>query len=101
MKEECGVLVFLVSVVIVVVILISTAMALFVSFPQHEHAFNTQVQGLITEYCTAPRAEDAQGARQQLMHVIEGDPDSMNRLPGALHSRAQAVYSNERESACQ
>lgn len=68
--------------------------------PYADAAFSGQVQGLVTEYCTAPRTDDQQGARQQLVQLIDGKPNDFNALPTALHNRAQGVYSNNR-GACQ
>lgn len=68
--------------------------------PYQESAFNSQVQGLITEYCTAPRVPDQEGARQQLIQLVDGKPDDYKNIPTALHNRVQLVYENNRNGAC-
>lgn len=68
--------------------------------PYVDSAFNGQVQGLVSEYCTAPRSDDQEAARQQLKQLIDGKPDAFQQLPTALHTTAQAAYSNNRQGAC-
>lgn len=65
--------------------------------PYQDNAFNGQVQGLITEYCTAPRTDDQQGARQQLMQLMDGKPDNFKAMPSTLQDKAKEVYYDNRE----
>lgn len=69
--------------------------------PYADSAFNSQVQGLVTEYCTAPRSDDQEAARQQLKQLIDGKPDEFSTLPTALQTTAQEVYNDQRKEACQ
>src|SRR6266496_521748 len=67
--------------------------------PLENKAFNSQVQGLITEYCTAPQVADEQAARSQLSNLQAGRPDDFNNLPSALKQKAQAVVNNDTRGA--
>lgn len=67
--------------------------------PYRDNAFNGQVQGLITEYCTAPRSDDQLAARQQLMQLIDGKPDEFKTVPSTLQDKAKEVYYDNR-SVC-
>jgi hypothetical protein len=68
--------------------------------PLENKAFNSQVQGLVTEYCTAPQAADEQAARSQLSNLVAGDQADFNNLPSALKQKAQAVVNDDVKGAC-
>jgi hypothetical protein len=68
--------------------------------PYYQDGFRGEVSGLVTEYCTAPRDSDKQGARQQLNSKLAGDPDRVQRLPNDLRRKAYAVSDNNPQEAC-
>lgn len=62
--------------------------------PYQQHAFTSEIQGLITEYCSAPKKADKDAARMQLKTVIEGDSYRFKQLPDALSKDANLVASD-------
>ena len=68
--------------------------------PLADNAFNSEVQGLVTEYCTAPRQDDELAARSQLSNLVAGKPDQFHNLPSELKQKAQAVVNNDINGAC-
>ena len=63
-------------------------------------AFSGQVSGLVADYCTAPRPNDQEDARQQLISVALNQPNQWTALPTDMQSRAQLVRDNNRTEAC-
>lgn len=96
----CGLIVGTIIVVLAIIVIGSVAWWFFYQKPLVDTAFNSQVQGLVSEYCTAPRAPDEEAARIQLKTLVAGKPDSFNQLPSQLKQEAQAVMNNDRRSAC-
>src|SRR4051812_41529040 len=68
--------------------------------PLADNALNSEVQGLVTEYCTAPRQDDELAARSQLSNLVAGKPGEFNSLPSELKRKAQAVVNNDINGAC-
>jgi hypothetical protein len=93
--------VFIVMMAIVLACVIGGALWWFVfDKPVRDNAFNHQVQGIISEYCTAPHATDREYARQDLKQLEEGKPDLFKSLPDDLRYTAQNVINNDYEGAC-
>ena len=101
-KTVCGLgLVTIIVVIVFIGILATGSFAWWYVYDQPlvNNAFNSEVQGLVTEYCTAPRAADQEAAKTQLVTLANGNPNNFSNLPGPLKKEAQAVE-NDQRSAC-
>lgn len=64
----------------------------------HSEAYVGEVQGLVVEYCSSPRASDKEANRQRISGLANGQPDNWNSLPRDLKDRAEKVQQNNAEA---